>query len=277
MISQRDIALLSNRLHREKKGRRIPESLLERDYCLAWLLASLANHSLGERLAFKGGTALKRCYFVDYRFSEDLDFTMLQQKPFPEIQANLEEIFGIVHDQSAIQFGFDHLDEEPHANSYTFYLSYQGPLPARNTVKVNITISERVVFPIEYHLLLRSYEEFSDLPNDRRIGVYSLQEILTEKIVALADRGRNEPRDLFDAWYLMQEGLQLAGLVPQIEAKLAFRNRPLAGIEQRITQKETRLRRLWTHRLSQQIAQLPEFDRVFREFRRQLRQARFPE
>ena len=28
-------------------------------------------------MIFKGGTSLKKCYFGDYRFSEDLDFTAL--------------------------------------------------------------------------------------------------------------------------------------------------------------------------------------------------------
>jgi uncharacterized protein len=59
-------------------GRRIPESVLERDYCLAWFLSVLAQTDVHRRLAFKGGTALKRCYFGDYRFSEDLDFTLLE-------------------------------------------------------------------------------------------------------------------------------------------------------------------------------------------------------
>ncbi len=30
--------------------------------------------TLSENLVFKDGTALKECYFGDYRFSEDLDF-----------------------------------------------------------------------------------------------------------------------------------------------------------------------------------------------------------
>ena len=75
MIPQRNLALLSNRLARGG-GRRIPEAVLERDYCLAWFLIGLSRTPLRERLAFKGGTALKRCYFGDYRFSEDLDFTL---------------------------------------------------------------------------------------------------------------------------------------------------------------------------------------------------------
>jgi hypothetical protein len=42
MIPQRNLSLLANRLA-GKGGRRIPESVLERDYCLAWFLAALAE------------------------------------------------------------------------------------------------------------------------------------------------------------------------------------------------------------------------------------------
>src|SRR3954466_282147 len=92
MIPQRNISLLSNRLAGEG-GRRIREDVLERDYCLAWFLAGLAESNLNSLLAFKGGTALKRCYFGDYRFSEDLDFTLLEAVPFEEILARLEPVY----------------------------------------------------------------------------------------------------------------------------------------------------------------------------------------
>ena len=58
MIPQRNISLLANRLVREG-GRRIPDEVLERDYCLAWFLAALAESDLKETLGFKGGTELK--------------------------------------------------------------------------------------------------------------------------------------------------------------------------------------------------------------------------
>lgn len=35
MIAQSQISKLSNRLQKESGGRRIPESVLERDYCVA--------------------------------------------------------------------------------------------------------------------------------------------------------------------------------------------------------------------------------------------------
>src|SRR5471030_2332479 len=71
MIPQRNISLLSNRLAKEG-GRRLREDVLERDYCLAWFLAALAESDLIGVLAFKGGTALKRCYFSDYRIFQTM-------------------------------------------------------------------------------------------------------------------------------------------------------------------------------------------------------------
>jgi predicted nucleotidyltransferase component of viral defense system len=67
MIQQRYLSLLSNRLA-EEGSRRIPETVLERDYCLSWFLVGLSRSALRDRLAFKGGTALKKCYFGQYRF-----------------------------------------------------------------------------------------------------------------------------------------------------------------------------------------------------------------
>lgn len=86
MINQRNISVLSNRLAR-LGGRRIPETVLERDYCLAWFLVGLSGTRLCSQFIFKGGTALKRCYFPDYRFSEDLDFSLAGGTSFEVIAA----------------------------------------------------------------------------------------------------------------------------------------------------------------------------------------------
>ena len=91
MIPQRNISLLSNRLA-IKGGRRIPEAVLERDYCLAWFLVGLSRSPLRDILVFKGGTALKRCYIGDYRFSEDLDFTLVKATPFEKLLPELKMI-----------------------------------------------------------------------------------------------------------------------------------------------------------------------------------------
>jgi uncharacterized protein len=113
MIPQRNLSLLANRLFKEHGGRRIPEALLERDYCLAWFLIGLNQSMLRDLLIFKGGTALKRCHLGEYRFSEDLDFILATKLEFEEIRQGLEEVYELVAQASGIQFSFDREDRHP--------------------------------------------------------------------------------------------------------------------------------------------------------------------
>jgi predicted nucleotidyltransferase component of viral defense system len=276
MIPQRNISLLSNRLA-TAGGRRFREDVLERDYCLAWFLMALAESNLKAVLAFKGGTALKRCYFSDYRFSEDLDFTLIEAIPLEDVLHRLDSVYAVVRERSGITFAFDRADRQTHTNSYTFYLKYEGPLPGGNDVKVDITIREQLVYPLQLRPVLQGYEEFADLPASHSLNVYSLEEIAAEKTMALADRARNEPRDLYDLWHLTSNaGIELASVADAIRQKLEFRGKPFEGITDAIQKKEARLKALWSGRLANQMSALPEFDEVFRVLRRMLRQADLP-
>jgi uncharacterized protein len=276
MIPHRNISLLSNRLAKTG-GRRFREDVLERDYCLAWFLTALAESDLKGVLAFKGGTALKRCYFSDYRFSEDLDFTLIEAIPLEELLNRLKSVYAAIRESSGISFDLDRTDPQKHTNSHTFYLKYVGPLPGGNDVKVDITIREQLVYPLQRRPVLRGYEEFTDLPAGQPLEVYSLEEIAAEKTIALADRARNEPRDLYDLWYLTSNAqIELASQVDAIRKKLVFRGKPFEGIANAIQKKEARLEALWTGRLANQMSALPEFDEVFRVLRRTLRQADLP-
>jgi predicted nucleotidyltransferase component of viral defense system len=125
--------------------------------------------------------------------------------------------------------------------------------------------------------VLRGYDEFDDLPQDRTIRTYSLGEIASEKLIALGDRARNEPRDLYDLWYLTdQKAVDLESLLPAISEKLAFRNRQATRLQETILKKEARLKALWLPRLGGQMVALPPFETVFRESRRTMRQAELP-
>ena len=276
MIPQRNISLISNTLQ-SAGGRRIPEAVIERDYVLAWFLTGLAGHPLREVLAFKGGTALRRCWFEDYRFSEDLDFTLTRPIALEEILAGLNEIFTAIEAACGLRIAFDCEDRHGHQNSYTFYLRYQGPLPAPNDVKVDITINEVLCYPLQDRPIQRIYTSCDDLPEGPTVKVYALEEIVVEKLLALSDRARNEPRDLYDLWYLFgATNLRIAEMRVELDAKLALRQRVVAGMEQAIAAKEERLRRLWANRLAHQMSQLPTFDTVFREVQRAVRAAALP-
>src|SRR5438309_11716864 len=116
MIPQRNLSLLANRLHKEHGGRRIPEAVLERDYCLAWFLVGMGQSRLGQILTFKGGTALKRCHFGDYRFSEDLDFPLPAPAEFPKIRKEWEEVFDGLAKASETRSAFDQKDVDVQSN-----------------------------------------------------------------------------------------------------------------------------------------------------------------
>lgn len=130
MIAQRNISLLSNRLAREG-GRRIPESVLERDYCLSWFLAGLSRSPIRNLLIFKGGTAIKKCYFETYRFSEDLDFTLAEAASFETILTELERVYDEVQKSSGIVIRFSREDRKNIRTVTRFIWHMKGPCRAR--------------------------------------------------------------------------------------------------------------------------------------------------
>lgn len=275
MIPQRNISLLSNRLAKEG-GHRIPEAVLERDYCLAWFLVGLSRSPLRDNLAFKGGTALKRCYFGNYRFSEDLDFSLTKATNLESILAGFKKIYTGIKESSGVIIRFSRKDRKSHQNSHSFYLAYEGPLPGTTIreVKVDITIEERFVLPLQKKRILKGYQEYEDLPEDAAIQVYSLEEILSEKVVALTDRARNEPRDFYDVWYLLEkEDMAISLLIPEITKKLEFRGRELETMGDEFANKKARLKKLWKMRLANQMAELPHFKEVYRAVQRSFRDA----
>ncbi|MBA7592509.1 hypothetical protein ES708_34694 [subsurface metagenome] len=155
-------------------------------------------------------------------------------------------------------------------------MGYEGPLPgvSGKEVKADITIREKIVYPVEEKIILRGYEEYKDLPGDVAIRTYSINEIAVEKVVALLDRARNEPRDLYDIWYLTSnQYVNIAELIEAVEEKLEFRGKSLTDVREEFLRKETRFKKLWKMRLSSQMASIPEFGHVYRAVQRKLRQA----
>jgi len=87
---------LRTRLEQARQRTGMGWEVLERDYFLSWILAGISRHEpLRKTLVFKGGTALKKCYFGDYRFSEDLDSSGLAGVPVgAEMETSLDTSAG---------------------------------------------------------------------------------------------------------------------------------------------------------------------------------------
>src|SRR3989339_664273 len=54
--------------------------VIEKDYYLGILLNAISKNTSKGDFVFKGGTALRKCYFKNYRFSEDIDFTVTKRQ-----------------------------------------------------------------------------------------------------------------------------------------------------------------------------------------------------
>jgi len=272
MIEPRNLFKLQSKLTVNKKS--IPVKTLEKDYILTWILAEIAKLDMENLFVFKGGTSLKKFYIENYRFSEDLDFTLLNPLTLEELEEKMEEIIISILDEANIPVAINR--SEKHSNSYIIYINFSGPLGAdisRGEVKIDFTLNELLLFPIKRKKFFELYEEYNDVPRNAEILVYSVEEIFVEKIISLLDPKRNEPRDIYDLWFLLDNDyIQLALLKGQIIEKSKFKEIEDINILHSLDNKKGIYERLWMNRLSYQVLNLPHFDHVYRSLKRILRQ-----
>lgn len=93
--------------------------VVEKDYILGWLLRGIATTpEFRERWLFKGGTCLKKCYFETYRFSEDLDFTLLRSEHVDAefLVAAFGEVVEQIYEEAGIEMAADRVRFEIYDN-----------------------------------------------------------------------------------------------------------------------------------------------------------------
>jgi len=264
MISKQDI------LDRAAEWQLRPD-VVEKDFVLGWLLASLGTLPLKEQWIFKGGTAIKKCYFETYRFSEDLDFSLLPDAPYSqeEIRQELLRLAQVAEELSGIVFPADLVQVRERRNlqggtTYEGKISYRGPL-------ANPTPTPpRVLFDITHHEPLQEEPEernilhpYPDQIPDSSILVYSFHELLAEKARALYERTR--PRDLYDVVFLLDnrgDTLDLEQVRELFKLKCAAKSfaAPDVGEIVRKIQTDVELRTEWSNMLAHQLPALPDLD-----------------
>ncbi len=262
MISPAEVAKLAHRLA-------VSDRVIEKDYVLSWLLIAIAENDLRNGLAFKGGTALKRIYYPDYRFSEDLDFTLCAGLSHGELVSAFEDLFAWLGQQVNLTFSLRSAERNTFESS-NLLVNYVGPLKAQlgsRHLKVDITRGERLQYPLVERELQAPY---TDYPRGITLPTYPLEEILIEKLCALI--GRTEPRDLYDVYSLFkQDDADLSFVPANFAAKCRHKGQDPAQLAQVLTGKARIFDRLWTSRLAMQVTDLPELNEVLRLVRQHLR------
>lgn len=262
MITQREISQLAFR-----QG--MSDKVIEKDYVITWLLTGIADSSLGDLLAFKGGTAIKKSYVPDYRFSEDLDFTVFKNADGEMLIGQLENVIKRLAKSQGFQFAIPPDRIERRTDSLTLYVNFVGPLQARldsRAIKVDFTLSEKLIFPIESMVV---HSPYSDAHGNQKISTYSLEEILIEKLCAII--GRTEPRDVYDANFLFGLELDFHRIADAFKEKAESKRYDPSRIVDALDRKEVTYARMWNTRLEHQIKDLPHLDEALRGLQRSLR------
>ena len=252
---------------------RVSDRQIEKDYVLTWVLAGVStNETLSKALTFKGGTVLKKCYFQDFRFSEDLDFTLLDESLSHEILIDhFKEVFSWVKDETNITLQINAANVHQASGSSQFYMDYIGPLGGNigsRDIKVDITRGELLVYEQLQKKLFTDYSDMEDLSCE--LQCYSLSEILIEKMAALM--GRTEPRDFYDFWYFMEiERMDLAEHIGAFRQKVIRHKHNPKEFSQKVLSKEAVFNKDWNKKLQHQIHDLGKFDDIFRQTKRHLK------
>ena len=251
-------------IQQQARKAKVRDSQIEKDYVLSWVLYGIRQQlTLAEALVFKGGTVLKKVYFETYRYSEDLDFTLLDdQLTDKAILHGFTKVFAWVLEQANIPLEITQVHAHERRDIH-FYISYRGPLGGlgmHKRLKVDITRGEQLEFvPVRKNVFC-SYADLEDFS----LLCYPLEEVLIEKMCALL--GRTEPRDLYDLWYLLEiEGMDWVYYWPEFERKAKHKGHNAAQFLLRVHEKLHKFKARWEGSLVAQIHLLPAFEQVSRE------------
>jgi predicted nucleotidyltransferase component of viral defense system len=268
MIEKDEIVQFSRKL-------KLDPSIVEKDYVLGWMLNGIYNNpEAGTAWVFKGGTALKKCYFDNYRFSEDLDFSLhaMNHEGSSKWRALIAEISDWVNAQSGIEMPRKFIDVDLYKspqgqNMIQASIRFNGPLRRKTNfprIKLDFSPNEKIVLKPEKRPI---YHPYSDILKDKvTANCYPYDEIFAEKIRALAERARS--RDLYDVVHLYRARNRVASkkqLLEILAEKCRHKEIPLPDLETIKTYRKNTISTEWQNMLNHQLPELGHYDNYWSE------------
>lgn len=250
----------------------IGEDMVEKDYVIGWVLWGFGSDpEVEDSWIFKGGTCLKKCYLETFRFSEDLDFTLLPEAGMdqPTLMETLGRVLSRVQESSGIDFSqrTPIIKLHPTFRSAEGRLYYRGPRGTAevNTIRLDLNGEERVIKPSVLRPIAHAYSD--PLPSPGTVRCYSFDEVFAEKIRAMGERSR--PRDLYDIIHLFrrpdvrEHGPKIHALLTEKCQAKGVSIPTYSAIDQSPLKAE--LVNEWANMLAHQLPVLPTFEQFWEE------------
>jgi len=204
------------------------QELIEKDFYLNILLSKLNF----KEYVFKGGTCLAKAYLDYFRFSEDIDFTFIDQKfwegkstkSIKKVCKEKINAFGEQLKNIGFNFKFDKADRNfveigNNNKLVTFKVYYDSVLTEKPSfIKIQINFLEKIIFAPqtkELNPLIKNsqftkedqiyFKEFLDFYKIIEMKVYDIKEIVTEKFRSILTRKAIKSRDAIDLLFIYQK------------------------------------------------------------------------
>lgn len=198
-------------LRRLAGKQQIPLGTLEKDYALTNLLSVISAFPKLNSLIFKGGTAIKKIHFDEFRFSEDLDFTCLND-------VSDEFMNFIAKEMKNLDVQFTEItDIEKTEKSFKFKAKYLQLNSVPASIRLDLSLRSDVLMAPITKPILHFYDYFT---NKFEVPVMPLEEIMAEKIRGIVYT--KHPRHLHDVWYLSRKGVRLNPDMVRVKMKSAY-------------------------------------------------------
>ncbi len=231
---------------------------IEKDYHLDWYLAGLAKENFFSKFSFYGGTAIKKIYIPNHRFSEDIDLISSDKLSSEAIV----EILGRAHkflEKEANLFYSYRPDEIQIVGTQTrFLIHYRGFSEIGGIKRFLLDFAQGIEeLPKPVHKnLITSYRDLTH--TGVKISVWPLEIICAEKLALIVDRKRKEPRDIYDLWSILTQvkDFDQCTFLSRFKKTLSY------AIDFSIIRssfKDTDFENAWGVRLKHQVPNLPEF------------------
>ena len=236
----------------------VSAKVVERDYALAHAVHAIAAADTKGRLVFKGGTSLRLVHFDRYRYSADLDFSL--------VGVSAREGLSIIREafkaRGAPSPKLELTPGEPPR------VSYLGPLGRGREIKLDLAADEKVVHTERKPLKVA----WPDVP-PIKVLTYTRLEICAEKLRCVLQR--LQCRDLFDLDFLFAHAdLDLGDLAELFRLKARHRGFDPGKFPETYKTRLVEYERRWTRELSEHVPEeVPAFDALERRVSRRLREA----
>lgn len=232
----------------------VPVSTIERDYAQNWLLKYLYRPNI----ILKGGTGIKKVYHENYRFSDDLDFSLTHPIKDKNLFTHINEAVDKAKEEVGINFQISSkLDKtETGFRGKIYFNIIQNATGTPLSIKVDITNynNEIILLPTEKKKIFHSYPD----ELNAEIEVYSLEEIFTEKIRALIQRTR--VRDLYDVG-MLYDLINKNKVLQILDEKFDFKG-VILDISS-LTKRKDDFSSAWDASLRHQFKIIPDFEIFF--------------